>query len=53
MVIFTVNGNHAGMVLRVSCIRRDVSHDRFGVARILTNDGRRCGIRKTFLVANG
>ena len=47
-VIFTVDGNHAGMVLRMSCVCRDASRDRFGVTGILTNDGRGYGSRKFF-----
>ena len=31
----------------------DASRDRFGVAGILTKDGRRCGSREIFSVANG
>ena len=41
-VIFAVDGNRAGMMLRMSCTRRDASRDRIGVAGILTNDGREC-----------
>ena len=47
-VIFTVDGNRAGMMLRMSCARRDASRDRIGVAGILTNDGRECGSRENF-----
>ena len=47
-VIFTVNGNRAGMMLHMSCARRDASRDRIGVAGILTNDGRGCGSRENF-----
>ena len=47
-VIFAVDGNHAGMVLRMSCARRDTSHNRIEVAGNLTNDGRRCGSRENF-----
>ena len=47
-VIFAVNGNRAGMMLRMSCARRDASRDRIGVAGILTNDGRGCGSRENF-----
>ena len=52
-VIFAVDGIRAGMVLRMSCARRDVSRDQFGVTGILTNDGRGCGSREKFSVANG
>ena len=41
------------MVLHMSCVRRDVSCDRFGVVGILTNDGRGCGSHEKFLVMNG
>ena len=41
------------MVLRMSCEHQDVSHDQFGVAGILRNDGHGCGSRKKFSVANG
>ena len=47
-VIFTVDGNRAGMMLRMSCARRDASRDRIGVAGILTNDGRGCGSHENF-----
>ena len=47
-VIFTVDGNRAGMMLHMSCTRRDASRDRIGVAGILTNDGRGCGSRENF-----
>ena len=47
-VIFAVNGNRAGMMLRMSCARRDASRDRIEVAGILTNDGRGCGSRENF-----
>ena len=47
-VIFTVDGNRAGMMLRMSCARRDASRDRIGVVGILTNDGRGCGSRENF-----
>ena len=52
-VIVAGDGNHAGMVLRLSCIRREVSHDQFGVMGILRNNGRGCGSREKVLVANG
>ena len=45
-VIFTVDGNRAGMMLRMSCARLDASRDRIGVAGIFTNDGRECGGRE-------
>ena len=41
------------MVLCMSCARQDASRDRFGVAGVLMNDGRGCGGRENFLVANG
>ena len=41
-VIFAVDRNRAGMMLRMSCARRDASRDRIGVAGILTNNGREC-----------
>ena len=47
-VIFAVDGNRAGMMLRMSCARRDASRDQIGVAGILTNDGRRCGSHENF-----
>ena len=47
-VIFAVNGNRAGMMLRMSCAHRDASRDRIGVAGILTNDGRGCGSLENF-----
>ena len=47
-VILAVDGNRAGMMLRMSCARRDASRDRIGVAGILTNDGRECGGRDNF-----
>ena len=37
----------------MSCVRRDASRDRFGIAGILTNDGRGCLSREKFLVAIG
>ena len=43
LVIFAVNGDRAGMMLHMSCACRDASHDRFGVAGILTDNGRGCG----------
>ena len=46
--IFTVDGNRAGMMLRMSCAGRDASRDRIGVAGILTNDGRGCGSCENF-----
>ena len=52
-VIFTIDGNRAGMVLCMSCVHQDVSRDQFGVAGILMNDGRGCGSNKKFSVANG
>ena len=52
-VIFTVDGNRAGMMLRMSCARRDASRDRIGVAAILTNDGRGCGSRDYFQLLMG
>ena len=45
-VIFAVDGNRAGMMLHMSCARRDASRDQTEVAGILTNDGRRCGSRE-------
>ena len=48
LVIFAVDGNRAGMMLRMSCARQDVSRDRIGVVGILTNDGRGCGSRENF-----
>ena len=47
-VIFAVDGNRAGMMLRMSCARRDASRDRIGAVGILTNDGRECGGRDNF-----
>ena len=47
-VIFAVDGNRAGMMLHMSCARRDASRDRIEVAGILTNDGHRCGSRENF-----
>ena len=47
-VIFAVDGNRAGMMLRMSCARRDASRDRIGVEGILTNDGRECDGRENF-----
>ena len=47
-VIFAVDGNRAGMMLRMSCARRDASRDRIEVAGILTNNGRGCGCREKF-----
>ena len=47
-VNFAVDGNRAGLMLRMSCARRDASRDRIGVAGILTNDGRGCGSRENF-----
>ena len=47
-VIFAVDGNHAGMMLRMSCACRDASRDQIGVVGILTNDGRGCGSRENF-----
>ena len=47
-VIFTVDGNRAGMMLRMSCARRDASRDRIGAVGILTKDGRGCGSRENF-----
>ena len=47
-VNFAVDGNRAGMMLRMSCARRDASRDRIGVAGILMNDGRGCGSRENF-----
>ena len=44
--MFTVDGNRAGMVLRMSCARRNAACDRIEVAGILTNDGRGCGSRR-------
>ena len=52
-VIFTIDGNRAGMMLRMSCARRDASRDRIGVAGILTNDGRGCGSRENFQLLLG
>ena len=34
------------MMLRMSCARRDASHDQIEVAGILTNDGHGCGSRE-------
>ena len=48
VIFFTVDGNLAGMMLRMSCARQDASRDRIGVAGILTNDGRECGGRDNF-----
>ena len=48
LVIFPVDGNHAGMMLRMSCARLDASRDRIEIAGILTNDGRGCGSRENF-----
>ena len=48
-----VDGNCAGMMLRMSCAHRDASRDRIGVAGIIMNDGHGCGSRKHLLVANG
>ena len=42
-VIFAVNGNRVGMMLRMSCARRDASRDRIEVTGILTNYGCGCG----------
>ena len=50
---FAIDRNRVGMVLCMSSICRDVSRNRFGVAGILTNDGRGCGSHKNFSVANG
>ena len=47
-VIFAVDGNRAGMMLRMSCARRDASRDRIGVAGFLTNDGRGCFSHENF-----
>ena len=47
-VIFAVDGNRAGMMLRMSCARQDASRDRIWVAGFLTNDGRGCGSREIF-----
>ena len=47
-VIFAVDRNRAGVMLRMSCARRDASRDRIGGAGILTNDGRGCGGRDKF-----
>ena len=47
------DGNRVGMMLRMSCARRGASCDRIEVAGILTNDGRGCGGREKFSVANG
>ena len=47
-VIFAVDGNHAGMMLRMSCACRDASRDRIWVTGILTNNGRECGGRDNF-----
>ena len=52
-VIFAVDGNRAGMMLHMSCARRDASHDRIGVAGILTNNGRGCGSRENFYLLLG
>ena len=52
-VIFTVNGNRAGMMLRMSCARRDASRDRIGVTGILTNDGPGCGSCENFQLLLG
>ena len=48
LVIFAVDGNRAGMMLRMSCACRDASRHRIGVAGILANDGRECGGRDNF-----
>ena len=47
-VIFSVDGNRAGMMLRTSCARRDASRDRIEVAGILTNDGHGCVSHENF-----
>ena len=47
-VIFAIDGIRAGMMLRMSCARRDASRDRIGVTGILTNDGRGCGSGENF-----
>ena len=47
-VIFAIDWNCAGMVLRMSRVRRDVIRDRFVVAGILTNDGCGCGSHEKF-----
>ena len=52
-VIFTINRNLVGMVLHMSCVRRDASCDRFGVTGMLTNNGHGCGSHEKFPVANG
>ena len=52
-VIFAVNENRAGMVLRMSHVCRDVLRDWFGDTGILMNDGRGCGSCKKISVTNG
>ena len=52
-VIFAVNGNHAGMMLCMSCARQNASCDRIEVTGILTNDGRGCGSRENFQLLMG
>ena len=41
------------MMFHMSCAHRDASRDRIEVAEILTKDGRGCGSRVKFTVANG
>ena len=48
LVIFTVNGNRAGMVLHMSYARRGASGDQIRVAGILMIDGRGCGSHENF-----